>query len=151
MTENFESWKQHVPPEITRDALWRVTAYQLATYLADLSWADVTGLVRDRRTVALADQLYRAACSIGANIAEGYSYGTGPNRARFYEYALGSARETRDWYFKARHVLEPETLRLRLSVLERVIQMLLTLIPSQRATRAMEETAPYETDGTQLP
>jgi four helix bundle protein len=52
--------------------------------------------------LGLSDQLYEAVGSVSANLAEGYSRGTGKDRARFYEYALGSARESRDWYFKAR-------------------------------------------------
>ena len=55
--------------------------------------------MQDRRTIGLADQLYRSLGSIGANLAEGYSRGTGKDRAHFYEYALGSARESRDWYY----------------------------------------------------
>ncbi len=50
--------------------------------------------------VIKADSLWKMTVgSIRANIAEGYSRGTGKDRARFYEYALGSARESRDWYF----------------------------------------------------
>ena len=102
---NYEEWKGRVPREITDDALWRVEAYRLALFVADVGWHDVTKLVVDRRTLRLADQLYRALGSISANLAEGYSRGTGKDRARFYEYALGSGRESRDWYFKGRHVL----------------------------------------------
>jgi four helix bundle protein len=121
-----------------------VTAYQLATYLADMCWADVGQLIADRRTISLADQLYRAIGSVGANLAEGYSLGTGPNRARFYEYSLGSAREARDWYFKARHVLDPDVVTARLALLERIIQLLLAAIPQQRALRVRDEGADYD-------
>ena len=64
--------------------------------------------------------LYRSVGSVSANIAEGYSRGTGKDRARFYEYALGSARESRDWYFKARHILGNEVVTHRLSLLTEV-------------------------------
>jgi four helix bundle protein len=63
---------------------------------SDLGWWDTARLVRERRTIGLYDQLYRALGSISANAAEGYSRGTGKDRARFYEYALGSVRENRD-------------------------------------------------------
>jgi four helix bundle protein len=43
-------------------------------------------------------QLWRSAVSIAANSAEGYSRGTGADRARFHEHALGSARECIVWY-----------------------------------------------------
>ena len=72
-------------------------AYRLGLFLSDLGWQDATRLARDRRTAAIADQLYRAVGKISSNFGEGYSRGTGKERARFYEYALGSARESRDW------------------------------------------------------
>jgi four helix bundle protein len=78
----------------------------LALFVSDIGWHDVSKLVKDGRTIKLSDQLSRALGSISANIAEGYSRGTGKDRARFYEYALGSARESRDWYYKGRHILD---------------------------------------------
>ncbi len=85
----YEVWEKTVPPVIRADSLWHVKAYRLAMFLADLGWSDTTKLMSDRRTIGLADQVYRSLSSIGADIAEGYSRGTGKDRARFYEYALG--------------------------------------------------------------
>ena len=113
---NYKEWEATVHETIARDALWRVQAYRLALFAADIGWEDVTSLAQDRRTRALSDQLYRALGSISANIAEGYSRGTGKDRARFYEYSLGSARESRDWYYKARHVLDDAVIEHRLSL-----------------------------------
>jgi four helix bundle protein len=79
----YEEWEGTVPQAITGDTLWEVKAYRLALFAADISWEDVTKLSKDQRTRALTDQLYRALGSIGANIAEGYSRGTGRDRARF--------------------------------------------------------------------
>ena len=59
-------------------------AYRLALFAADLGWHDVTKLAGDRRKLDLAGQLYRALGSIEANIPEGYSRGSGRDRARFY-------------------------------------------------------------------
>ena len=70
-------------------------AYRLSLFLADLAWEDVTKLAADTRAVKVADQLYRAVGSIGANLAEGYGRHSGKERAHFYEYSLGSARESR--------------------------------------------------------
>jgi four helix bundle protein len=95
--------------------------------------------------VSLSDQLYRAAGSISANLAEGYSRGTGKDRARFYEYALGSARESRDWYFKARHILGENVFHHRLELLTRIIQLLLKMIPQQRGRVLREPVTEYET------
>lgn len=86
---NYEEWARSVPHEITDDPLWRVEAYRLALFAGEVGWHDVTKLMGDQRTHSLSDQLYRALGSISANIAEGYSRGTGKDRARFYEYALG--------------------------------------------------------------
>jgi len=97
----IEDWMETVPEEITNDTLWRVEAYRLSLFVTELGWRDATKLRQDGRTTGLSDQLYRALGSISANLAEGYSRGTGRDRARFYEYSLGSAREARDWYYKA--------------------------------------------------
>jgi len=92
----FDEWMLSVPEAIRQDTVWLVEAYRLGLFLAELSWSDVSALHADPRLLKVADQLYRAAGDISANICEGYSRGTGRDRARFYEYALGSARETRD-------------------------------------------------------
>ena len=94
----FDEWLASMPPELTQDPLWRMEVYRLAVFAGDLAWQDVSRLIKDRRTVRVADQLYRAVGSICANNAEGYSRRSGTDQARFYEYALGSAREARGWY-----------------------------------------------------
>ena len=67
----MKTWLRSVPGEITGDSLWKVEAYRLTLFVADLGWHDVTKLIRDKRTLKLADQLYRALGSIGANIFGG--------------------------------------------------------------------------------
>lgn len=129
---NYETWLETVPEEITNDALWTVEAYRLALYSADLGWQDTTKLIRDARTKGLSAQLYSALGSIGANVSEGYSRSSGKDRARFYEYALGSARESRNWYYDARCVLSEEVTRHRSRLLTQIIRLLLTMIPDQR-------------------
>lgn len=142
----YKEWEVIVPASITNDVLWKVSVYRFGLFLSDLAWQDVTKLMQDRRTIALADQLYRAVGSIGANIAEGYSRGTGRDRARFYEYALGSSRESRDWYFKARYILGNEITEHRFTILTEIIKLLLTMVPQQRARKLSEEPAPYQTE-----
>jgi hypothetical protein len=95
----FEDWQAQVPEDIRRDTVWKMEAYRLGLFSADLAWKDGAKLIRDPRARSMADQLCRAAGGISSNVVEGYSRGTGRDRARFYEYALGSARESRDWYF----------------------------------------------------
>lgn len=142
---NFTEWEKAVPEAFTADTLWKMKAYQYALYLSDLSWQDVTELMKDKRTIALANQLYRAVGSVGANLAEGYSRSTGKDRALFYQYALGSARESRDWYYKARFILGNDVLNHRTRVLTEIIRLLLTMIPQQRGRVLREDPAPYET------
>jgi len=120
--------------------------YRLALFAADDGWQDVTKLAQDRRTVSLSDQLYRALGSTSANIAEGYSRNASKDQARFYEYALGSARESRDWYYKAHHVLGETVINHRLELLTQIIRLLLTIVPLQRAQHLHEESAIYEAD-----
>lgn len=144
---NYATWLTSVPESITNDSLWKMAAYRLALFLSDVAWADVTKLTGDSRTRSLADQLFRAVGSTSANLAEGYSRGTGRDRARFYEYALGSARETRDWYFKARHVLGPSVTEHRLNFLVEIIRLLLTMVPDQRGMVLKEDEVPYRVSG----
>lgn len=143
---NYSKWEQGVPRTITADTLWKLKVYRMALYIADMSWDDVTRLGKDQRTIALSDQLYRSVGSISANIAEGYSKSSGKDRARFYEYALGSAREARDWYFKSRHILAEAVIEHRLDYLSQIIRLILTILPDQRQIYIKEESVLYSVD-----
>ncbi len=136
---NYRDWLETVADSITGDPLWKVEAYRLALLLADIAWSDVTVLIGDKRTADLAGQLYRAIGSIGANISEGYSRGSGKDRVRFYEYALGSARESRTWYFDARHLLADKIVTHRMDILAQITRLLLVMIPDQRSTTFHED------------
>jgi four helix bundle protein len=148
---NFQTWEEGVPQTIKNDSLWKMQAYRLALFSADIGWNDVSKLARDQRTLRLSDQLFRAAGSISANLAEGYSRSSAKDRARFYEYALGSARESRDWYFKSRHILGEAVLQHRLELLTGIIRLLLTMIPQQRVWNLHEESTTYKTDSEYRP
>ena len=148
---DYGEWAKTVPEALTNDMLWKVQAYRLALFAADLGWSDVTTLMGDKRTIALADQLYRALGSISANIAEGYSRESQKDTARYYEYALGSARESRDWYYKARHILSDAVMTERVSLLTQVIRLLMTMVQNQRSKFIKEEPETYEiNDETEL-
>jgi four helix bundle protein len=129
---NCADWEKTVPVEIRDDALWNQEAYRLALFAADLGWHDATKLFRDGRTLKLAAQLFDAVGSVGANISEGYSRGHQKDRARFYEYALGSARESRTWYFDGRHVLGESVAHHRIRLHTQIIRLLLTMLPLTR-------------------
>lgn len=142
---NYKDWMQSVPVEITGDSLWKMEAYRLALFLADLGWHDATKLMQDRRTIGLSDQLYRALGSAAANISEGYSRSSGKDRARFYEYGLGSARESRGWFYKGRHVLGENVADHRIRLVTQIIRLLLAMVPEQRGSAFHEESPPYWT------
>jgi four helix bundle protein len=128
----YEDWEAEVPEEIRSDSLWRVEAYRLGLFLSDLAWDDTTNLLKQARTRAVADQLFRASGNISSNISEGYSRDTGKARATFYEYALGSARERRDWYYKSRRALSYAVVKHRIGIATQVIRLALTMIRTER-------------------
>jgi four helix bundle protein len=140
---DFQSWMQSVPSAITQDALWKVEAYRLALYVADLGWEDLAIIGEDKRLTGFPSQLYRALSSIGANIAEGYSRNSHKEKAHFYEYALGSARESRGWYYKVRHVIGEAVAGERYDFLNQIIRLLLRMVPNQRGYIVKEEAAHY--------
>ena len=142
----YNEWLASVPPELTNDPLWRMEVYRLAVFAGDLAWHDVSKLVEDKRTISLSDQLYRAIGSVSANIAEGYSRRSGKDQARFYEYALGSAREARGWDYQGRHILSEAVATHRIKLLTRIIRLLLTIIPAERGYKLKEEQASYDVD-----
>ena len=102
---NYEEWMAQIPAGILADPLWVFEAYRSALFLADLAWFDCDKLMTDLRGRAIAGQLIRSAGSVPANIEEGYGRGYGKDYARFLRIAIGSARETRGWYFRGRHIL----------------------------------------------
>ncbi len=136
-------WKATVPEEIKADSVWKSEAYRLGLFLADLAWHDATRLLSDKRTVSLSDQLYRSAGGISADIEEGYSRGTGRDRARFYEFALGSAREARGWYYQGPYVLTEVVGTHRIGLLTHIIKLLLAMIPDQRGQVLREDPVAY--------
>jgi four helix bundle protein len=138
----YRKWEANVPECLTQDSLWTVEAYRLALFASDLCWRDIQKL-KTRRLYSLADQLARAVGGISAQIAEGYSRKTGRDRARFYEYALGSGRESRDWYFKARHVLGPNVTQHRLQLHTHIIRLLMRMVPDQRSRSVREPQPAY--------
>ena len=140
---NYKDWLVTIPKEISEDVLWRMEVYRLSLFAGDLAWRDATRLMQDRRTIKLSDQLYAAVGSISANVAEGYSRGSHKDQARFYEYALGSAREARNWYFEARFLLSEEVSQHRIAFLTQIVKNLLNIIPKERGYTLKEDSPSY--------
>ena len=143
---NFTEWTATLPPEITNDPLWRMEVYQLGLFAGDLAWPDASKLKSDSRTIKLSGQLYYAVDSIAANVAEGYSRRSGKDQARFYEYALGSAREARVWYYDGRHILGTNVTQHRIQLLTRIIRLLMVIIPMERGYKIKEDDPEYVLD-----
>jgi four helix bundle protein len=106
--------------------------YRLASELVDEAWPDIQELKTDLGTEKIAGQLYKAIGSIASNIGEGYGHSSGRDRARMFEYALGSARESMAWYRAAYPVLGKEIVQPRLEKLEEIRRMLIAIIPRER-------------------
>ena len=140
---NYQEWLATVPPEITEDPLWRLDVYRLSLFIAEIGWEDVVLLNKNNLTRDAADQIIRSLNSISANIAEGYSRSTGKDRARYFEYSLGEAREARDRYFKVRRVLKPDVVLHRIRILTQIVKILNTFVPAQRKHGIREEKAVY--------
>ena len=65
------------------------------------------------------------------------------DRALFYSYALSSARESRDWYYKAQPILGETVVTHRIGVLTEVIRLLITMTTRQRQGALHEPGVAY--------
>ena len=123
-----------LPPiseKTSNDPLARMRVYQLARELLDVARVDAVALAADTVTEKIAPQLFAAIGSIAANLAEGYSRSSGKDRARIFEIALGSARESMIWYHAGMATLG-EITQERLDKLEQIRRLLLAIIPRER-------------------
>lgn len=141
----YEEWTTSVPDVITKDPIWKLEVYRLALFAGDIGWQDVLTLSKDRLMVPVADQLHRSLDSISANLTERYSRSKGLDRARFFEYSLGSARESRDWYYKSKQSLPAEVIQHRMELISHIIALLVPIISHQRKNALREDPAEYLT------
>jgi four helix bundle protein len=130
----YVRWCATLTRDVTADPLWRMAVYRLSLFLMDLAWDDATRLDRGI-TRQVAAQLYGAVSSISANIADGYGRQSGRDRARFYEYALCSAREAVVWYRAGRRKLGREVASRRIETLTEIRRLLLVITPAERMNR----------------
>lgn len=122
----YPEWELGAHPTHRGDPLWTVRAFRLAVYAIECHGADCAAMASGAGTPTL-DQLTRAIGSVAANIAEGYSRSSLAERARFYGYALGSAREAIVWYDSARALFGAVTSD-RQAILIQVRRLLLTTL-----------------------
>jgi four helix bundle protein len=116
--------------------------YRLSLFLGDLAWEDISRLTDHPHARSITHLLYRAVGQIGADIAQGYSRGSGRDQARFYGYALASGREARDWYFRLRHALGAALVEERFALLAEIGRLLQAIIGLQRARARGEDARP---------
>ena len=132
LRDQFADFEQSPPPELFGDPIWRLPAYRIALFLSDIAQADARLLTSSSCPPHIPVQLQRAVDSIGVNIAEGYSRFSGRERARYYEIALGSTREAREWYRRSMSWLGQSAALERGYLLTRAIKILVTAIPQER-------------------
>ena len=146
----YAEWLVDVPSVITSDPIWKLEVYRLGLFAGDIGLQDSLFLMKKPLMLSVADQLHRSIDSISVNLTEGYSRSKGPDRARFIEASLGSARESREWYYKSRHVLPVEVIKHRMGLTTRIVSMLAPMIPHQRKHAIREEQAEYNTQPSEF-
>ena len=124
----YDEWEKSLPETVTRDVIFRVQAFRLASFLSDCVERDTRTIGRDPRFSRSVVQLIRAAGSVSATIAEGYPRRSARDRIRYYEYALGSTAEAKSWYLGARALLPPDILAERFALLSSITRLLRTMI-----------------------
>jgi four helix bundle protein len=129
---SYEEWLAQVPESIKQDPLWNFQVYPKALFLSDLVWEDTDSMMREPRGRKIAEQLIRSVGSICANIEEGHGRGFGKDNAYFQRIALGSARESRGWYYRGRRFLRPEVFQHRIKLLDEIIAALVLSSDQQR-------------------
>lgn len=111
--------------------IWRLPAFRISRFMSLVVRHDLRKITRVEPKTA--EQLEAAVDSIGANISEGYSKLHGRERARFYEHALCSARESREWYATSAPIIGKESALERARLLTRAIKILTVAVPQERA------------------
>ena len=134
----YEEWEGGVHERVKREPVWNFLGYRKALFFYDLVWQDCEKMMRDVRGRAVAKQLIRSAGSISANVEEGHGRGYGKQRDWFFSVSLGSARESKGWYWRARRLLAPEVLDHRLALADEVIALLVTELAHQRSRRSAD-------------
>ena len=121
-----------VPNAVRRDGLWRLAAYRLARFASARGWVAANRLSHDPRMWKVTRQLYGALGSVCANLADGHARSSHADRARLYEYALTSVRESREWYLHAMPILGEEEALADLSLLDEIAALITAHVADQR-------------------
>jgi four helix bundle protein len=133
LRDKLTAWEAAPPEDLEGDPIWRLPAYRIALFLSEVVREDVETIARHAANSHVPAQLERAVDSIGVNITEGYSRFSGRDRARYYEMALGSAREAREWYRRCSRWLGGTEVRERTLLLTQAVRILTSAVPRERA------------------
>ncbi len=128
----YEEWEATVHGRIKREPIWKFFGYRKALFLYELVWQDCQEMIHDPRGKAISQQIIRSAGSISANIEEGHGRGYGKQRNWFLSVAIGSARETKGWYWRAQHLFSDDVIEQRMALLDEIISLLVTELSRQR-------------------
>jgi four helix bundle protein len=128
----FREWQNKPPRDLVGDSLWRLTAFRMSLFMSDVARRDAIRLLQRGAPGYKINQLERSVESVEANVAEGYSKFSGKERARFFETALGSAREAREWYRRSSEWLGTAEAEERRMLLTQIIKILTVAIPRER-------------------
>ena len=131
-TMDLDEWVKSAPAALRESPTWKVRVYQIGTYVARLAARDAAALERHPRFAETVPQLVKSTGSVGATVAEGYSRQSRRDRIKYYEYALGSAREATTWYSNVGETLPADAVEHRLTLLARACQLLLNMIQNER-------------------
>ena len=132
----YDEWEEDIHQRVKDDPAWGLFGYRKALFLHDLVWVDCDKFDSDRRGRAITGQIIRSTGSISANIEEGFGRGIGGKEYLYYlRISIGSARETKGWYWRGRQLLTQEVLEHRLSLLDEIISLIATEIGRQRKKR----------------
>jgi four helix bundle protein len=129
----YEEWEEGVHERVKREPVWQFLGYRKALFFYELMWQDCARLMGDRRGKAIAEQSIRSAGSVSANVEEGHERGYGKQRNWFFTVSIGSARETKGWYWRAKALLSSEVLDHRLALADEVIALLVSELNQQRS------------------
>jgi four helix bundle protein len=130
--------------------------YQKARQAAKEVNALIKNWPKTMQAQEISRQLFRAATSIGANIAEGHGRHQGTEYVHYLIMAQGSANETEHWLHTAQdcelgaNERIEQILKINKEVIRMITSTIATIRAKQRTTNIKEEPRGYLTDSNSI-